>query len=771
MSDLTAIAEVGRRINSILDLDQLLNQVVSLIQTHFSYYHVQIFLVSRGSDRAYFKASSGYGLNEKWQREGRSLRIGQEGIIGWVAQHAEPLLANDVSAESRYIPDDPRSLPDTCAEVAVPLLVDDEVVGVLDVQSTQAGAFGEDDLFVLRTLADQVAVAVSSARAYEAQREEAWVTTVMLQVAEVSSQADGVQDVLDAAVRVTAMLAGVEACAIWLWDEDQKRFQYGASYGLAWDSLRQSNPSTGAAPDPPTRQEALRFPQGDWPALDRLHEARSPAVISLNNIFLPRVVRALFQGDTLALLPLLNIGRVFGVLGVSFITDRTPRINERRMALLGGIAQQVAAAADNSRLSAAREEEAWVSTVLLQVAEAVGRFQPLDTTLAQIAHIAPLLAGVDRCAILLREANCAFRVRQVYALQPGLAEAYQNAIVEPGDLPLLDDVCRLGQPMMVDDTACHKQVPPAWRRRFGSRSLLVVPLLLGDEVIGVLLADDVFSAHTFSPRRVRILAGIASQTTVAIENARLQAQETANVRLLHELELGHAIQRGLLPQAAPHIPGYQVVYRWRSAREVGGDFFDFIPLKSRELGVLIADVSDKGIPAALYMMFARTLLRSIAISGRAPAAMLSRANDLIVADSTTDMFVTTYYSILNYEAHTLTYASAGHNLALYAPACCRLQPMVTKGLALGIVAPVAMEQKTIALQAGDLVLFYTDGVTDALNPAGEAFGEERLAAVLADHHADSAEKIADAIDTALREFAGVSAQYDDITLVLLKREG
>lgn len=135
------------------------------------------------------------------------------------------------------------------------------------------------------------------------------------------------------------------------------------------------------------------------------------------------------------------------------------------------------------------------------------------------------------------------------------------------------------------------------------------------------------------------------------------------------------------------------------------------------------------------------------------------------------MFVTTYYSILNYEAHTLTYASAGHNLALYAPACCRLQPMVTKGLALGIVAPVAMEQKTIALQAGDLVLFYTDGVTDALNPAGKAFGEERLAAVLADHHADSAEKIADAIDTALREFAGVSAQYDDITLVLLKREG
>jgi len=166
LNDLMAVAEVGRKLTSILDLNDLLTQVVELIQSRLGYYHAQVFLVERGSDRAYFRASSGgHQLNEKWQCEGRSTGIGQEGIIGWVAQHGKPLLVNDVSLEPRYIPDDPHLLPETRAELAVPLTVEGEVLGVLDVQSSHTGAFGQDDLFVLRTLADQVAVAVNSATA------------------------------------------------------------------------------------------------------------------------------------------------------------------------------------------------------------------------------------------------------------------------------------------------------------------------------------------------------------------------------------------------------------------------------------------------------------------------------------------------------------------------------------------------------------------------------------------------------------------------------
>ena len=219
------------------------------------------------------------------------------------------------------------------------------------------------------------------------------------------------------------------------------------------------------------------------------------------------------------------------MLGVSFGQDGGGKPSEHRLSMLSGIAHQVAATVDNSRLAAAREEEAWISTILLQVAESISRLQPVDVTLEQVARLAPAVTGVDRCAVLLRHDDGNFYVRTVHALRDGLADAYQGMVIHPDDLPLLDDACRLGQPLVVDDV-CSKpsRVPEAWQTRFGSCTMLVVPLLVADEVIGALVADDVEAPRMFSERRVRILSGIASQAAVAIENARLQAQEAQRAR-------------------------------------------------------------------------------------------------------------------------------------------------------------------------------------------------------------------------------------------------
>ncbi len=764
LNALAAVSEVGRSLTRILDLDQLLEQIVELMRVRFGYYHVQIFLIERGSQHAVFVASSGHGLNQKWRQEERTMRIGREGIIGWVAERAEPLLANDVSAEPRYIPDDPRLLPDTRAELAMPMLVDGEIVGVLDVQSDQLNAFAPDDIFVVRTMADQAAVAVNAARAYEAQRVEAWVTTVMLQVAEATSQVDNVGDVLDAAVRVTAMLAGVESVVIWLWDEEQQAFEVGSSFGLAGG---------------PDQSVALRVRPEEWPVFETLRTTRAPSFVDRASspeaeALVPNP--ALFgPAEAVALLPMLNKGEVFGVLGAGvlgagFVGGRGNHMDERRLAMLAGIAHQIAAAVDNSRLSAMREEEAWTSTVLLQVAEAIRRLQPVDVTLEQVTRLAPALTGVDRCVALLIDDEGNFRARTVQGQRPGLAEAYRDAVIRPGELPLLDDACRSGQPIFVDDVEGSARVPPAWRARFGSRTILVVPLLVADEPIGALLADDVDSAHMFSPRRVRILVGIANQAAIAIENARLQLQEAERARLGRELELAQEIQRTLLPQAAPEVEGYQVAYRWRSARQVGGDFFDFIRLDPSRTGLVIADVSDKGIPAALYMMFARTIMRAVAFSGRDPAPALQRANQLILSDSTSDMFVTAHYGVLDANSHRLAYSSAGHNLALHVRAADGgIDELTTSGLALGIIDDVQFEQKTIDLAEGDVVLFYTDGAIDMLDPGGGEFGNDRLAALLSEHKGESAESIAAAIDAGVHAWAAGEPQYDDFTLIVVKR--
>lgn len=759
LNALMAVSEVGRRIANILELDPLLTQLVELIRSRFGYYHAQIFLIEPGSDRAVFKASSGQGLNEKWHAEKRMYRVGREGIVGWVAQHGEPLIANDVSAEPRYIPDDPRLLPDTRAEIAVPMIVEGEVVGVLDAQSTEQDAFGPDDLFTLQTLADQAAVAVNSARAYEAQRVEAWITTVMLQVAEATSQADGMEETLDTAARVTAMLAGVESTVLWLWDEEYRAFEYGGSAGLQGNEAEDKSP-------------ALRFQEEDWPALDMLRLTRRASVLELSDGGdpLPAKLRQYCRSDLVALLPMLNKGEVFGVLGAGFNRERVPELDERRLAMLGGIAHQIAAAVDNARLTAMREEEAWTSTVLLQVAEAIRRLQPVDVTLQQVTRIVPALTGVDRCVALLNDDEGNFRARTVHAADPDLARPYEGVVIRPGELPLLDDACRTGQPLVVDDTEGNERVPLAWLERFGSRTILVVPLLVADEPIGALLADDVDSVRMFSPRRIRILLGIANQAAIAIENARLQAQEADRARIGRELELAHEIQKSLLPQQAPGLEGYQIAYRWRSAHEVGGDFFDFMRLGPFRQAVLIADVSDKGVPAALYMMFARTVIRAVAFSGREPATALQRINELIISDSASDMFVTAHYGLLDITAHRLTYSSAGHNLALYVPGDGgQARELMTTGLALGIVSDAQFEQKAVDLLPGDVVLFYTDGAIDTLNAQGESFGETRLTECLCAHRGEPAEAIADAIDASVREWAGGEAQYDDFTLIVMRR--
>jgi sigma-B regulation protein RsbU (phosphoserine phosphatase) len=285
-----------------------------------------------------------------------------------------------------------------------------------------------------------------------------------------------------------------------------------------------------------------------------------------------------------------------------------------------------------------------------------------------------------------------------------------------------------------------------------------------------MLVDDVNTAHVFSPRRVRILSGIANQAAVAIENARLQAREAERVLLARELELAHEIQSQLLPQSAPQPPGYEIAYRWRSAREVGGDFFDFISLAWGEVGLIIADVSGKGIPAALYMVFARTLLRAAAIGGGSPATMLERANELMLADSASDMFVTAYYCVLDPDVHSLTIASAGHNLAVFAPAGeGDPVPLTTPGIPLGILMPARIGERVVMLSPGDVVVFYTDGVSEALSPEVEPFGEERLHELVRDNRSLAASEIASVVAEAVQAFIGDETQSDDITLIVLKR--
>lgn len=240
------------------------------------------------------------------------------------------------------------------------------------------------------------------------------------------------------------------------------------------------------------------------------------------------------------------------------------------------------------------------------------------------------------------------------------------------------------------------------------------------------------------------------------------------VALQNELRVAHEMQQSILPKTFPEKPGYQLFGNMEPAREVGGDFFDIINLENDCVGLAIADVSDKGVPAALFMMSSRTLMKGAAIGRSNPAEVLSEVNNLLQEDNDASMFVTVFYAEYNPGNGVLSYANGGHNppIVVHADGSSTVLPQ-TNGIALGIMPDIEYEQNSVTLSPGDALVLYTDGVTEAMNPQNEEFEMERLCAVLSEHCSCDVREINQAVFQAVQTFAGDMPQFDDMTCMTL----
>ena len=244
------------------------------------------------------------------------------------------------------------------------------------------------------------------------------------------------------------------------------------------------------------------------------------------------------------------------------------------------------------------------------------------------------------------------------------------------------------------------------------------------------------------------------------------------VALQNELDLASKMQQSILPARFPEGPGFRVFGHMEPARAVGGDFFDIMPLDDGRIGLAIADVSDKGVPAALFMMSTRTLLKGAAVGLADPAEVLREVNDLLNDDNEASMFVTVLYATFDPASGEFTYANGGHNspLMVRADGSSELLPL-TDGIALGVVPDLHYGQKAVSLEPGDTLVLYTDGVTEAMNSADEEFGVQRLRAVFASGPPGEGRATSQAVFDAVHAFAGDTPQSDDVTCLALCRGG
>jgi HAMP domain-containing protein len=258
-------------------------------------------------------------------------------------------------------------------------------------------------------------------------------------------------------------------------------------------------------------------------------------------------------------------------------------------------------------------------------------------------------------------------------------------------------------------------------------------------------------------------------TDLKIHVEELQCTTAEKEGLLKELEIARGLQQRLLPQEAPSIAGMDIAAHNEPAREVGGDFYDFIPVTEDNWGFTIADVSGKGMPAAMFMGLSRTIVRASATGNPAAADAIRQANELICRDSTSGMFVTLFYAVLNTRWKHLRYVNAGHNPPLlFRKGSDDVKQLKTKGIALGIAHHIDLQEASIDLLPGDTLVLYTDGITEAINDREEAFGLERLVQTVRSNRTMSAKDLTEKIQNDVMRFAGAQPQFDDITLMVLK---
>jgi serine phosphatase RsbU (regulator of sigma subunit) len=323
---------------------------------------------------------------------------------------------------------------------------------------------------------------------------------------------------------------------------------------------------------------------------------------------------------------------------------------------------------------------------------------------------------------------------------------------------------------------------PALKAMKEAQIKVVVPLVSQGELIGLLNLGARLSQQEYSADDRKLLNDLATQTAPAVQVAQLvrqqQQQAQERERIEQELRVARLIQQTLLPKHVPDVAGYQLAAYYQPAREVGGDFYDFLELDEDHLGLVVGDVTDKGVPAAIVMATTRTMLRASAQRLDSPGEVLKRVNDVIVRDIPPNMFITCLYAILDLKSGVLRYANAGHDLPYRRRSTSHgaggaggggAEELRATGMPLGLLPGMSYEEKEIILQRGDTVLFYSDGLVEAHDPHREMFGFPRLQGLVGAHRSDGP-SLVNFLLTELRRFTGQEwEQEDDITLVTLDR--
>jgi phosphoserine phosphatase RsbU/P len=445
--------------------------------------------------------------------------------------------------------------------------------------------------------------------------------------------------------------------------------------------------------------------------------------------------------------PLIVKNKVIGVIDIE--APQPGYFTEEHSRLLTLVASRIAAGVENARLYTRVSRQAQTLTLLNEISRDLTSILNVDELLQSIAETLTRLIDYQMFSILLLD-------------ESGQKLVHRFSLRFKENIHLKHDIA-MGRGL-VGAAAQFKQailVPDV------SKSELCVPLIHKGAVIGVLDLEHT-RRNYFTEDHKRTMTTLAAQLAIAIENARLYERiARQEARLEHELDMAREIQLRLLPQGVPNLRGAEAAARFAPARTISGDMYEFLQYSGDSTGIMIGDVSGKGAPAALYAALVAGILRSAADSEPSPAEMLSLVNTALTERPISAQYISIIYAVWDGAQGTLRIANSGLPRPIYVQNG-RTEIVQATGLPLGPFEDATFDELEIHVAPGDVFVFFSDGISDAANPAMENFGRKRIEEIVAENSERSAKQIADAIFKGVREFAEGCDPFDDETVVVLK---
>ena len=406
-------------------------------------------------------------------------------------------------------------------------------------------------------------------------------------------------------------------------------------------------------------------------------------------------------------------------------------------------------------------------SILNEIATAVSGVWELEEVVDLIVRKCVKYLHVEQGAVMLLEEENADKPFQTMVRR---IDDSQSKVPYHFGVQLSGWMLKNKEPLLVNDFQNDERFQLSGEVDFPIHSLLSVPLQVKGKMIGLLNVFNKRMKGDFTEDDQRILSIIAAQSAQVLEHARLYKQEKQLRKLEEDLRVARDIQEKLLPKEDPHVEGYDIAGYSLPAKEVGGDYYDFIEIDDSRLALCLGDISGKGIPASLLMANLQATLRGQAVSCASCAECLKKSNRFLYHSTNIQKFATLFYAVLDTKNDQLCYSRAGHPPPVFLKSDNSMKKLNAGGMVLGFQEEVNYNQESIELEKGDLFVIYSDGVTEAGDPAEESFDEWRLEDIIKKNRDKSSRELIVSIIGAIESFSGQKIQRDDMTLLVVKKE-